>query len=89
MLAQAITPTFKMSEVHMTVWGLARLSYPLDQIPLPWLDAMAQRAMQRLKELPPVDVMHLSNLIWAYAKLGYDPLGGELLRAIFAIAPDR
>ncbi|KAK9802572.1 hypothetical protein WJX73_005070 [Symbiochloris irregularis] len=88
-IAQNNIPSFKMPEVHMTVWGLARLSYPLERIPTPWLDAMAQRALQRLRELPPVDCMHLSNLLWAYAKLGYNPLGGELMKAAFDVAPSR
>ena len=88
-LAQAKLPTFKISQVHMSTWGLAKLCYPLEDIPLDWLDAMAARALTRFQEPPAVEVVHLSNLLWAFARLGYNPLDGALLQVAFQQAKSR
>lgn len=80
---------FKLPEVHMSIWGLAKLGYPLRDLPPAFLDDMANRVMQRLRELPAVSMMNLTNLLWAYGRLGYSPLQGELVHAGISIAIPR
>ena len=53
--------TMKYSPVQ--VWAYANMGYD----PGALLDAVAQHCEQRLREFSP---QHVSNIVWAYAKLG-------------------
>lgn len=69
--------------------ALAKLNISLQEIPEDWPDAMAQRALQRLQELPPVHVAQMCDLLWAFARLGCNPLQGKLVRQIYRLAHHR
>ena len=73
----------------MCTWSLAKLQYPLERIPLAWLEAMAARALHRFQEPPSVEVKHISNLLWAFGRLGHCPLEGRLFQAAYQLSFSR
>lgn len=63
----------------MSLWAYATLEARVGRACLAGLAAEAQR------QLPRMDAQHVINMLWAFAKLGYNP-GAALLRACDAHA---
>eukprot|EP00884_Botryococcus_braunii_P014143 jgi/Botrbrau1/2272/Bobra.101_2s0095.1 len=81
--AGAQVKDFKMASIAPLVWALATLRYPVEG---GLLDALAERAVTRLREPPAVEAEYLCPLLWGCAKLNRSPLQSRLFDAAIKAA---